>query len=169
MRKYPLLQIVALSLIALMLVSSRAQGAPQPNRSLLPGVYSPLDAPSLTEVLECACGFANSTIGPDGKVYTIAQRFDRGGKLYVYVLVGSELKEVADPGMVGPSSADNSQPAFGLPVQKNGPGSIFFTPPPNSKLVVIAPARPVGVVEGDYNLMMYQANLQDLHPETQQN
>lgn len=100
-------------------------------------------------------------MGPDNNLYTIAQRFDRGGRLFVYRFDGTVLVEVVDPEMVGPMPNSN-EPTFGLPVQKNGPGSILFTPGPNPIMVIIAPARPVGVVEGDYNLIMYRVALSEL-------
>ena len=161
MKKQTMCNLIVLAVLVSMIAT--VQGAPQVPRLILPIVVSPLTVPQLTTVLECRCGFSNSVVGPDNRIYTIAQRYDLGGKLYVYVFDGTKLREVADPGMTGPIPTNDNTPAFGLPVQKNGPGSIFFTSQPNAEMIVIAPARPIGVVEGDYNLMMYRVLLSDLH------
>jgi len=152
--------LLVLIILASLFVGYSSAAPPSP-RAYAPFVARPLAAPDLATVLECSCGYAGAATAPDGRIFVIVQDFARGGRLYVYVDNGVTFQEAIDPGLVGPP-ADAASPSFAFPAQKNGPGGITFTQGPNVLLVIVAPARPVGVVEGPYNLMRYRAPLSSI-------
>lgn len=154
------IRLIALLCVLSTLVGAAIGSAAAPSvRAYAPLVTRPLTAPDLTTVLECSCGYAGAATAPDGRIFVIVQDFGRGGRLYVYVDNGVTFAEAIDPGMVGPPPTDSASPSFAFPAQKNGPGGITFTQGPNVLLVIVAPARPVGVTEGPYNLMRYRVPL----------
>lgn len=153
MRRHPQ-RLLTLLLICLSVLAFA--GVVRGNAAPLQGAYLPIvatgatAAPDVATVLECSCGYANAVVRPDGQILVMVQDYARGGKLFVYVDDGGPtLHEAFAPPLAGPSS-NASDPAFAFPAQKNGPGAMVIV---GGMLIIYAPARPSGVLEGPYNLM----------------
>lgn len=155
-RLFYTLAIAALLLSAAAHVRTSAQaGQPAAKQAYMPVVggqaLPPIDEEP-TEVLDCACGFATAAQAPDGTIYVMVQEHDRGGLLYIYTDDLTTFRPVEQLPPVGAAAAGPA-PSFGLPSEKNGLGGMLVL---SDRLVVWAPARPLGVEEGDYHLFRYQ-------------
>lgn len=110
------------------------------------------------KVLDCSCGDATAEVAPDGRIYVMVQDFDQGGRLYVYVDDGVTFEPSVIVPLVGVGVHDPA-PSFQVPGQKHGPGGMVFL---HDRLIIYAPARPAGVLEGDYDLYKWSVPLSEL-------